>query len=368
MVTYTTSTVALDDLLLDPNNFRFKSPDSDAEVPEARFREDSVQAAVLERIKNDGLTVLKRSIAENGFVPVERIVVRAYGSASSHDPHGSIQKFVVVEGNRRTAALKILRDEHAAGAVMPNSIMQVFSAVPVLVAEHATEDDLLAIMGIRHVGGPKEWGGYQSALLVYQLLEDAQLNAREVASRLGLSVQEVNRRHRAFSALTQMVNDEEFGESVTPDLYPIFHEAVGQPVVRSWLGWEEHQREFLEDDNRELLYFWLTGTTDIPRKIKDYGDMRDLKQILENPDALTALKDDDQTFSEALAIVKSEAKATRWLPNAKAALSSLNEMGSETIEELDASALEILRSLKSRANFIIRANQVSSDDDSHDEN
>lgn len=373
MVTYQTTTVPLEDLLLDPNNFRFKRPGSGSEVAEARFIEDSVQTAVLEQIKSDGIVELKRSIAENGFVPVERIVIRKFEKTEEEitdeddqEPDGP--KYVVIEGNRRTAALKFLKGEHAGGAAISDSIVQVFSAVPVLLAENATDDDLLAIMGIRHVGGPKEWGGYQSALLVYQLLDDTELTAREVASRLGLSVQEVNRRHRAFSALTQMNNDEEYGESVTPDLYPIFHEALGQPTIRDWLGWDSQQLKFLKDDTRELLYSWLSGADGAVRKISSYGEMRDLKQILDNTDALTALKDDDQTFADALAIVKSEAKATRWLPNAKAALTSLKEMGAETITNLDEGGLTILQELKLSASFIIRASKVQAEVDADEDN
>lgn len=366
MVTYATAAIELHNLLLDPNNFRFKEPGADSEVPEKRFSEDSVQTAALNRIKTDGLLELKRSISENGFVPVERIVVRALQVTDSGEQEENAQKYVVVEGNRRTAALKILCSEYAGGAPLKDSVVEVFSAVPVLVAQDASDDDLLAIMGIRHVGGTKEWGGYQSALLVYQLLVDADLSAREVASRLGLSVQEVNRRHRAFSALNQMIHDDEFGESVTPDLYPIFHEAVGQPIIREWLGWDHQQLKFLKDDTRELLYGWLAGTSDSPRKISSYGEMRDLKQILENPDALTALKDDDQTLADALAIVKSEAKATRWLPNVKAALSSLDEMSSETMENLDDGSRKILENLKNRANFILRASEISLRDDADD--
>src|SRR5699024_7069026 len=148
------------------------------------------------------------------------------------------------------------------------------SAVPVLLAEDASADDLLAIMGIRHVGGPKEWGGYQSALLVYQLLHGTTLTSSEVASRLGLSVQEVNSRHRAFSALTQMKDDEEYGDSVTPELYPVFHEALGQPTIRDWLGWDSQKLKFLQKDTRELLYGWLSETDGTPRKISSYGEMR----------------------------------------------------------------------------------------------
>jgi hypothetical protein len=352
MVNFEPASVPLTRLLVDPNNFRFSAPGEVVSVAEPRFGEDKVQAAALQRIKDDGVGEVKRSIAENGFVPVERIVVRALANEAD--------EYVVVEGNRRTAALKLLAQDHAGGIDLDPRVIEVFEAVPVLVASDADDDDLLAIMGIRHVGGPKEWGGYQSALLVSKMLSKPDLSSRQVASRLGLTVNEVNRRHRALSALTQMTDDEEYGEFVSPEMYPIFHETIGQPIVREWLGWSQQEREFTNVPNREHFYSWLRDSEGGP-KIRSYGEVRELKLILDNEDALTALKDDDQSFSDALAIVRADAKAARWLPNAKSALASLNDMGSDAVESLTVEDIDVLDKLRRRAAWIIKANAVSDD-------
>lgn len=359
MVTLTPDTVSLENLLLDPNNFRFKDPSRTTPIAESRLGEESVQVAMLERIKSDGVSELKQSIAENGFVQVERIVVRGYG-----DPEN--KQYIVVEGNRRTAALKLLQSDHRGGVDFNQNVTDTFESVPVLIATDANDDDYLAIMGIRHVGGPKEWGGYQSALLVYQLFQESSLGAREVASRLGLSVNEVNRRHRAFGALTQMMNDDEYGDNVTPEMYPIFHEAVGQPIVREWLGWSQTSREFEAENNRSLFYSWLSDG-DAGPKIRSYGEVRELKLILENDDALVALKDDNQSFADALAIVRSDAKSARWLPNVKSALASLNEMGTDTIQKLTDEEVSLLENLKKKSAWIVRAHSMPSDTE-NDEN
>ncbi len=361
MVVFNATTVPLRDLMLDPNNFRFSKPGRSVAVAESRFAEEKVQSAALERIKSDGVGELKLSITENGFVPVERIVVRALPMTED-----GLVRYVVVEGNRRTAALKLLEQEHSGGLDLQPAVIDVFDAVPVLLAEDASEDDILAIMGIRHVGGPKEWGGYQSALLVHRLMSRPNMTAREVASRLGLTVNEVNRRFRAFSALTQMLGDDEFGEGVSPEMYPIFHEAVGQPVVREWLGWSVSERAFKHDAHRELFYGWLTQGDPEP-KIRSYGDVRELKLVLDNEDALVALMDDDQSLNDALAIVKADAKAVRWLPNVKSTLTSLNEMATDTVEALTDEELNLLSKLKARAAWIIRAHELASESPADEE-
>lgn len=362
MVSYSSTTLALDSILLDPNNFRFKKPGATAEVAEKRFAEDKVQSLALARIQDDGVAELKLSISENGFVPVERIVVRALNVPDAETP-----KYVAVEGNRRTAALKLLQADNAGGVDLPASVIEVFDQVPVLLAEDASPDDLLAIMGIRHVGGPKEWGGYQAARLVYQLLHENGLEAREVASRLGLSVQEVNRRHRAFAALAQMTVDEAFGDAVTPEMYPIFHEIVGQPALRDWLEWDAKEYTFEEASNRELLYGWLAGTDGADPKITGFRDIRVLRQVMENEDAFLALTDDDQSLEQASAIANADARATRWLPNVKVALKSLNEMSAETIENLSPDEIQILEKLRTRSRGIIRSNELAAESDEADE-
>jgi hypothetical protein len=74
-------------------------------------------------------------------------------------------------------------------------------------------------MGVRHVSGIDQWGGYQRAKLVVELRDDFKLEAGEVAERLGMSTHEVNRRYRAFKALQQMLQDEEYLDFAKPEMY-----------------------------------------------------------------------------------------------------------------------------------------------------
>lgn len=355
MVTYTPQTVPLSDLFVDPNNFRFKNPNHPTKVPENRFVDDTVQAGAMERIIKDGIEELKNSIKKNGFVPVERIVVRELlrvdpSNEASSEPS---TKYLVVEGNRRTTALKALRDENNKGAPLDPTLTETFENVPVLIAHDAEAGDLLAIMGIRHVGGPKEWGGYQSALLVYELRTDGTLSARETASKLGLETQEVNRRYKSFCALKQMMDNEDYGDLVTPELYPIFQEAFSRTSVKRWLGWDDANLEFTNNEELDYFYDWVTSPKGGP-KIAGYAAVRHLGKIVDNAEALAALKEDG-SIEESLAIVDSEAKARRWRPNATATLKSLKEMSAEIMRSLDFDEQTILSSLRSQAKFILDA-------------
>jgi len=93
------SDISLSKLLLDPNNYRFLDRKKFKKKASIRFHEDSVQRATLESLEQSyQLDELKHSILTNGYVPMERIIAVPYAAKPGF--------FLVVEGNRRVAALK----------------------------------------------------------------------------------------------------------------------------------------------------------------------------------------------------------------------------------------------------------------------
>ena len=73
------TTLSLAELLLDPNNYRFQASEDFVRVRDERIPEPTVQARAELRLRDDSLRTLKASILSNGFVPIERLVVRALG-------------------------------------------------------------------------------------------------------------------------------------------------------------------------------------------------------------------------------------------------------------------------------------------------
>jgi ParB-like chromosome segregation protein Spo0J len=90
--------VTLGVIFLDPNNPRFETK---VKVADSSVKELTVQQSALARMDDFGIDDLKESIKKVGFVQIDKIVVRPL------KPDG----FVVVEGNRRVAALKSLEKE-----------------------------------------------------------------------------------------------------------------------------------------------------------------------------------------------------------------------------------------------------------------
>ena len=93
--------IEFEKIFLDANNPRFWEKSSTRNIPDAKITENKIQLKVEEKISNYGIEDLRLNILRNGFLPLDRIVVR---KLNNYDDN-----YVVIEGNRRIAALRILR-------------------------------------------------------------------------------------------------------------------------------------------------------------------------------------------------------------------------------------------------------------------
>jgi hypothetical protein len=73
------------------------------------------------------LAALRESIISNGFVPFEQIVVEAYS------PEAVPPLYVVVEGNRRAAAITMILRDHEGGALtLTPEVLETLGTVSVI--------------------------------------------------------------------------------------------------------------------------------------------------------------------------------------------------------------------------------------------
>src|SRR5262245_321195 len=119
---------SLAELCLDPNNPRYADLGVSKTVPEGKVADESVQATALARMLEDRFEVeqLKESIEQMGFLTVDRLVVVALPTEDSST------KYLVVEGNRRVAAMKSLLNEVESGEVdLSPDVENSMSEIPV---------------------------------------------------------------------------------------------------------------------------------------------------------------------------------------------------------------------------------------------
>jgi hypothetical protein len=174
------------------------------------------------------------------------------------------------------------------------------------------------------VAGVKEWGAYQQARLIVELIE-AGVDVPTIAQQLGMEAREVNRRFRASKALEQMEEDEDFGDYAVPQLYAIFQEVISRPKLRAWFGWSDEAGVLENAERRNLLYEWVSpgeGPDDSAKaaKIRSSDQARSLPKIIDSPDALAILSDADRTYEDAYAAAYREAASASALSELEYAL------------------------------------------------
>ena len=270
-------------LYLDPNNPRFAdTQDRLQPIASDRVTEQGVQEKALTRNSDDRfeVTQLKESIRSIGFLTVDRLVVIPL----------SDNRYVVIEGNRRLAAIKLLLEDHKNGeADLSEAVQASLREIPVLVIDEPElakrEHFARVLQGVRHLSGIRPWGPYQQAQVVALMLDDGKELA-EICEVLGLPKRRINTLRRSFSALEQMRKDEDYGDRAKPALFSAFDEAIKFPVLRDdWLEWDNENGRFLNEEKRKLFYSWLVGAEDdngikYPPKVNDPKEIRKLPQLM----------------------------------------------------------------------------------------
>lgn len=305
-------TVRPDQLLLDPNNYRFHDLAGYRRVTRARYPEPGVQERALQFLTETpafDLNALRDSIVSNGFVPFEQIVVEHFSG------EGEDAKYLVIEGNRRTAAIKTLLKDAVGGALdlRPEVLETIreFTVIELIGSESERLNYQKTLMAIRHVAGIREWGPYQQARLVVEMYDNEERAFGPVAQRIGITAREVARRYRASKALEQMEQDDEFGEYAEPKLYSFFHEAVSQPKVREWLAFSDQTYKAENAEARRVFYELLSprevdGVRNPPKLQNANQQVRQLKDIVDKPVPLKILSDPEKSFADAVRAAEAE--------------------------------------------------------------
>ena len=242
--------VPIENILLDPNNPRFFS-ERKRKVGESRICEDKIQDDAARRMSNYDLKNLKNSIQYNGFLKLDRVIVRPIEC-------GDNQEYVVVEGNRRIASVKELLSEYDIGEIeLTDDVLASLKALAVLVYRGKEDKIAWILQGIRHVQGIKGWGGYQQAkLLVDQMPDPTDLDSlSDIAKRFGIDSRVATRLVLSFHAYRQLSEDARFKDKLEPRKFSMFSEAIFLPGrgahLRNWLGWNDNDLHFENDDALE---------------------------------------------------------------------------------------------------------------------
>lgn len=138
---------------------------------------------------------LVQSISASGFFPHESLIVAEEDSRK-----------VVIEGNRRLAAVKVLLSPELARKngweVPPASkpVLETLQALPCIVASRS---DSWQYLGFKHVNGPAKWTSYAKAAYIAHVHREFKVPLSEIAGQIGDRHRTVQRLYRGLMALEQ---------------------------------------------------------------------------------------------------------------------------------------------------------------------
>jgi len=213
---------SVSDLLLDPENPRL--------AEDGRALTDDQLLAKL--YATEALDELAMSFARSGYFWEEPLVVVPHASAPG--------KYIVVEGNRRLAALKILlsdvkRAELNAADFPRLSAERATELRRVPTVEYTSRNDVVPYLGFRHITGAKKWEPYAKARYISQLVESGR-SLGEIESLIGDGAKAVKKLYQAYVVFRQIRDELEEDVQNIKDSFSVLEVVLGQQPIKSHLA------------------------------------------------------------------------------------------------------------------------------------
>lgn len=303
---------------------------------------------------------LLESIATAGYKDIEPLVVVK-----------GVNTYVVLEGNRRLAAIRLLRDPKLAkecrisipqfGEDIAGTLKQV------TVYCVASREEARDFLGFKHINGPHRWDSLAKAHFAaewYQKEKDSNITLREIARRMGDRHDTIKRMVLGFYVLKQAEEINIFHIRGRfpgrPFAFSHLYTALTRPAIATFVGLAENWRTVEpvpnpisadKYENLKLLMLWLYGSDDdeIPPIITTQNPhIKFLSEILDKPKARTVLLN---TNNLLLAYAEVDSAAKRF----EESLVNAHTAASEALSNIqafsgnDSTLLELANELKDKS-------------------
>lgn len=248
------------------------------------------------------LDELITSISTNGYLNLEPMIV--IGSTDNGP-------FKVLEGNRRLATIKLIRDPELARRLrikVPSKISQevINSTSEILCYRVASEDDARAFIGFKHINGAQRWDAYAKARYVTDWYKKSagKTKISLIADCLGDNNDTLRTYIYSLLILEQAAaaNMWTVQDRANPGRFAFSHisTAIGRKEYQEYLGlesWSDSpplkpiKKEKLSNLDEVLSFIYGSKSSDQPALVKSQNpDLKDLGLAIVNPDARLVLK------------------------------------------------------------------------------
>lgn len=284
---------SINELYLDPHNPRL-----------SRHTRKNIlsQDELLQIISAWTLDELALSYLENGGFWIHEALL-----VIEEELYGS-RKLIVVEGNRRLAALKFLYDAYNGKPSSPkwDTISKssplpdgLFDKVPYIKLDSRSE--IQSFLGFRHVTGIKQWDADEKAGFIAKLIDEDKMSYEQVMRKIGSKTIIVRQHYLAYRLLLQIENMvEDFDAEKAGDRFAILYMSIQTEGARQYLDInmfadpQTAKTPVPDEKLQNLVNFsrWLFGSvkTSTPPLVSDTRMVSSFGKILESAEAIKYLE------------------------------------------------------------------------------
>lgn len=309
----------LDNFYLDAKNPRLGRSEANANLS---------QEEVLDLMRDWVLDELAGSYLENGFWQHEALLVvkeELYGK----------EGLVVVEGNRRLAALIYLRRavngnpvSKKWGLLVENREVpkELFDRVPYIQVK--TREAVETFRGFRHTTGVKNWYPLEKTRYIGKLIDEQGMTYKEVALKIGSYTSTVRHHYISYRLILQIESSlDGFSFEDADSQFSVLYHLLRKPTVQKYLN-----IDFFADPHDArmpvpkkhldaLAHFarWLFGTQQQPPVFIEPWRVDDYGKVLESLEAVQYLENGKKpNFDYALQLAVDESECIQLLSEAAA--------------------------------------------------
>ena len=293
---------------------------------------------------------LVMSIVASGFFQHEPIIV-------TQEDNG---KNIVIEGNRRLAAVKLLLDSSLAQEinrdipVITADAKQELRELPVV---FDTREKAWRYLGFKHVNGPAKWSSYAKSQYIANVHRNYGVPLEDIAQQIGDTHRTVQRLFRGLMVIEQAEDMKVFDRADRWHNHFSFshlYAGIGYDGIAPFIGLrdeDEEREEPVPAENKNQLgelCLWLYGSkrdNKHPVIRSQNPDLRQLNAVIKNREAVAALRAGSE-LSRAFEISKPVSSvfeeslyaAKRELEKAHSLLSTGYDDSKQLLEVADAIA------------------------------
>jgi hypothetical protein len=210
--------------------------------------------------------------------------------------------FIVVEGNRRLAAAKILLDSSLRAKFnikhWPEIVKGVVNSLKVLpTIVYSRRNEVVPYLGVRHIVGIQKWDSYAKARYIANLVDKGR-RLQDVESEIGDTQGSARKNYISYQLVEQAKNEFDIDTKPVKENFSLLILAIGQGKIKRFLGLPTRiadtnlETPIPDDrvDNLKNLISWLFGDGRFDPVIKESRDItRFLTHVVDNKEALDHL-------------------------------------------------------------------------------